>query len=773
VRCSQAREALSAWYDGERAEAAPSAVAGHVAACDRCSAFQRSLGALADLTVADIVTDAAPSDSAPSDLARAGIGWRRLSRPAVRSALRLLVVLAGLGSLVPAVADALGRDHEVHEAFAFTAAVSVALLCAAVRPHLARGYVPVIGVASALLVLTGAVDVDEGRVGFAHESRHLGVLVGFVLLVLLAAGDRPRRLPTTSPGRTRSHSRAAATAAHRLGRSIVPALAAVFVVGTILLAAPPASAHAMLEDSTPAADAVLTTPPTSVDLVFNEAVSLLADSVRVFGPDGARVDDGAVAHADGDPATAGVGVRRDLPDGTYLVSYRVVSADSHPVEGAYTFVIGHPSRGAAAAPPSDGSTPVDVALGFSRWLTYAGSALGLGGFAFLAWCWPGGWSSRRARLLVAGGIVALTAGTLVALLLKGPYDAGAGLGGITDGAQLRAVLGTTYGRAMDARLFLIALLVLLLTYREHLPARWMVAAPGVLLAGTGVTFALCGHAAAGGHRPIAIASDTLHVGAMSLWLGGLALLLGAVLGRGRREESTPPVLRFSRVASLAVTTLVATGVYQSLREVRSWDVLLHSHYGHVLLVKLGIVALVLVAAAGSRAWVWQTMNPVVQVHAATAAPPGPVVEGRPRLRRLRVSVAIETTVLLGVLVASAMLVTSDPAASTPTAHPVSESLVVGPDRVRVSAVPDAARHVRVTLDVTDADGKPTEPREVDASLSLPASRIGPLPITLVTGGQGHRTGAVSVPVPGDWRLAVTVRTSAIDEATGYVDVPVS
>jgi copper transport protein len=89
------------------------------------------------------------------------------------------------------------------------------------------------------------------------------------------------------------------------------------------------------------------------------------------------------------------------------------------------------------------------------------------------------------------------------------------------------------------------------------------------------------------------------------------------------------------------------------------------------------------------------------------------------------------------------------------------------------AVPDGERLVRVTLDVTDAEGKPTEPREVDASLSLPSSRIGPLPITLVTGGQGHRTGAVSVPVPGDWRLAVTVRTSAIDEATGYVDVPVS
>lgn len=558
----------------------------------------------------------------------------------------------------------------------------------------------------------------------------------------------------------------------RLTPSLMAALAGMFVVGMLLLSASPASAHAMLEDSTPAADAVLTTPPASVDLVFNEAVSLLPDSVRVFGPDGTRVDDGGVGHTKGDPATAGVGVRGHLPDGTYLVSYRVVSADSHPVEGAYTFVVGHASRTATATPPPDGSTPVDLGLGFSRWLTYAGSALGLGGFAFLVWCWPSGWRSRRALLLVTGGIVTLTAGTLLALLLKGPYDAGTGLGGVTDRTQLRAVLGTTYGRALDARLLLIALLVLVLTYREHLPARWLAAAPGVLLAGTGVTFALCGHAAAGSLRPIAIASDTVHVGAMSLWLGGLALLLGAVLVRARGHESTPPVLRFSRFASYAVTSLVVTGVYQSLREVRSWDVLFHSHYGHVLLVKLGIVALALVAAAGSRAWVWQTVNPVVQVHAATSAPPEPAVDGRPRLRRLRVTVTIETTVLLGVLVASAMLVTSDPAASTPTAHPVSDTLTVGPDRVRVTAVPDSARHVRVTLDVTDAAGRSTEPREVDATLSLPASRIGPLPITLETNGRGHRTGVVTVPMAGDWRLAVTVRTSAIDEATGYLDVPV-
>jgi copper transport protein len=260
---------------------------------------------------------------------------------------------------------------------------------------------------------------------------------------------------------------------------------------------------------------------------------------------------------------------------------------------------------------------------------------------------------------------------------------------------------------------------------------------------------------------------------MSIWLGGLVLLLGAVLVAGRRDEATPPVLRFSTLATCAVTVLIATGIYQTLREVRSWDVLLHTHYGHVLVVKLGIVGLAFLAAAGSRTWVWQTVNPVVPVHAITSAPTGRVIDGRPQLRRLRLSVGFETLLLIGVLVATAMLVTSDPARSSAPAGPITRTITVGPDHVRVTAVPDGARRVEVTLDVTDKSGQPIEPREIDASLALGSEQIGPLPITLDAAGRGHRTGHVSVPVPGDWQLAVTVRTSAIDEATGYVDVPIS
>ncbi len=637
VRCAQAREALSAWSDGEYADARPGPVDAHVASCPGCTAYRRGLGRIADLAV--------PATPPP-------------------------------------------------------------------------------GLAAALLA-GGGIGV-HGRTGGGRLR----------LAVVLAA------------------------------------LAALVVVVVLVLAANPASAHAVLEGSNPEADSVLTTAPSEVDLTFNEPITLVPDSVRVFGPDGSQVDNGVIGHHHGDAATASVELRPRLPDGSYLVSYRVVSADSHPISGAYTFAVGHATGTPTVATPQSGSDAVDIGLGVARWLGYAGSALGLGGFAFLVWCWPSGWASRRARGLVAGGVVTLVVGTLLALVLKGPYDEGTGLGSVTDGSLLRQVLATTYGEALDARLLLLAALVLLLTYRDHIPARILAAAPAVLLVGVGVTFALCGHAAAGGHRPLAVASDTVHVASMSIWMGGLLMLLGAVLVTAEREDATPPVLRFSTLATGAVTMLIATGTYQSLREVRSWDVLFHTHYGHVLVVKLAIVGVAFLAAAGSRTWVWQTVNPVVPVHAATAAPTEPALDGRPRLARLRLSVALETVLLIGVLVVTAMLVTSDPARPATPAGPVVTTLTVGPDRVRVSAVPDGAHRVELHLAVTDAAGKPTEPKEIDASLTLTAEKIGPLPVALEKMGPGRRMGHVAVPVPGTWQLAVTVRTSAIDEVTRYLDVPI-
>jgi copper transport protein len=208
--------------------------------------------------------------------------------------------------------------------------------------------------------------------------------------------------------------------------------------------------------------------------------------------------------------------------------------------------------------------------------------------------------------------------------------------------------------------------------------------------------------------------------------------------------------RFSRVALGAVGVLVATGAYQAWRQVRSWGAVTATTYGRELLVKLALVALILVVAAASRRWVRGTRTDVGV---------------------LRRRVAVEAGGIVAVLAVTSALVATAPARSA--YHPsVSANLRLGPDVVQVSAVPAGDRRMQVHLYLFDRRDRPTEPRQVTASVSLPSQHIGPLPLRLSKVGRGHRIADVAVPVAGDWSLAVVVRTSAIDEYTRSLTLPI-
>jgi copper transport protein len=105
-----------------------------------------------------------------------------------------------------------------------------------------------------------------------------------------------------------------------------------------------ASAHAALTSSDPGDGSVLKSAPRQVTVTFSESVGLLDDSLRVLTPENRRVHTGEVSHADGRSDTARVTLPRGLGTGTFTVAWRVVSADSHPISGAFTFSIGKPSH---------------------------------------------------------------------------------------------------------------------------------------------------------------------------------------------------------------------------------------------------------------------------------------------------------------------------------------------------------------------------------------------------------------------------------------------
>ncbi|WP_399088259.1 copper resistance CopC/CopD family protein [Streptomyces sp. BBFR2] len=468
----------------------------------------------------------------------------------------------------------------------------------------------------------------------------------------------------TTPTGTAARPRRGAV---RLRRAVAARLPAVAVaLCTLLLAtAAPAQAHAALTGSDPAQGAVVAHAPEQVTLSFSEGVAMGDDSVRVLDPHGTRVDRGKLRDlCSGESVKYGTGLPPGLPDGTYTVAWQAVSADSHPVSGAFTFSIGAPSATKAPLPQQEaGGGPAGALYGVARYLAYAGFVLLFGGAAFVLLCRPAAAGVRSVqRLTVHGGWVLLTAATLALLLLRGPYTGSGDLAGIADLDSLRAVLATKTGIALTARLLLLAAAALFVTLlfgayertRRAADAGGVEGAPGgaartgpapgeatapgptgdaadpgspggpaqgsgaaarvrlrrltagltaggaLLAVATAATWSFAEHASTGLQPGLAIPVDLLHLLAVATWLGGLAALVVSLYWGPPVERAA--VRRFSRLAFGSVLALVATGLYQSWRQVGTVHALTGTAYGRLLMFKAGLVLLLVGLAWISRRW---------------------------------------------------------------------------------------------------------------------------------------------------------------------------
>ncbi|PWI12409.1 hypothetical protein DIZ27_02290 [Streptomyces sp. NWU339] len=386
------------------------------------------------------------------------------------------------------------------------------------------------------------------------------------------------------------------------------------VTGALLAGAAPASAHAALTGSDPRQGTVVDKAPTQVSLAFSEPVAVSDDSLRVLDPKGKRADKGDPANPSGTTYT--VQLLSGLPDGTYTVTYQVVSADSHPVAGAFTFSIGAPSETSvqASAQASDDG-PVGWLYGFGRYMSYAGFVVMAGGAAFVLACWRPGTGVRAVQRLVVSGWLTLTAATLALLLLRGSYTRSGKVGDIFDMSLLGEVLQTKTGAALVSRLLLLAAAALFIAVlfgaaqdqrddAEKRDLTFGLAIGGtVVAAGLAASWAMSEHASQGLQPGIAMPVDIVHLLAVAAWLGGLTALLVA-LYRAPAETAVDAaaVQRFSRLAFGSVVALVVTGIYQSWRQLGSWSALTDTRYGQLLLAKIGLVVVMVGLAYFSRRW---------------------------------------------------------------------------------------------------------------------------------------------------------------------------
>ncbi|MFF1337966.1 copper resistance CopC/CopD family protein [Streptomyces sp. NPDC058290] len=647
--------------------------------------------------------------------------------------------------------------------------------------------------------------------------------------------------------------------------ALLPRLALVLaaLLTALFTAAGPATAHAALTASDPKDGAVVATAPAQVTLSFSEQVAMGDDSIRVMDPQGRRVDTGELRDmCSGSTIRYGTALHSGLPDGTYTVAWQAVSADSHPVSGAFTFSIGAPSATSVALPTGQaGGGPVGIAYGIARYAAYGGFTVLVGGAAFILLCWRRGAAQRPLQKLVVRAWVTLTAATLAMLVLRNPYTGSGKFADALDLDGLKAVLETKPGASLVSRLLLLGAAALFIAVLFGAYAR-RTAETGdtgkgkssdkgkdkgqgqgqtadkeandllfglgiggaVVAGGIAATWALSEHASTGIQPGIAMPADILHLLAVAAWLGGLTALLVALHKVPGIEREA--VQRFSRVAFVSVLVLTVTGIYQSWRQVGSWSALTGTSYGRLLLLKVGLVAVLVAIAYVSRSWTGRLTDAPAGKPAkiarqrdvsretrpaAVTVPEDPkraaqlarqraardnarekqVRDADPTRAGLRRSVLAEAGVAVVLLAVTTVLTSTEPGRTAEQASGRESAATAVPNRAIKVTLPfetggeNGKGSVRVELDpgrvganslhvwVDDPEGKPLDIPEIKVAFTLPAKDIGPLPLIPERAAPGHWSASgVQLPLTGEWRIDVTVRTSDIDQTTVQKNVKI-
>lgn len=524
----------------------------------------------------------------------------------------------------------------------------------------------------------------------------------------------------------------------------------------VLLPASTASAHATLLSSDPPDGAVVQSSPGAVTLTFDETVTLTDSSVQVFDARG----DAVPAEVRGRDAVVSAVLGEKLTDGTYVVAWRVVSADAHPVAGSLTFSVGTPSASVTAPQVAAADDPaLTRALGVTAALNYLALFLACGLVLFGLWVVRDvsldAGIDQRLRIWrgCAAAVAVFTA--LNAVPLRGADDLGLGLHGMGDPSTLDLAL---VGRDVLVLALQVAGLVVALLLTRHR----LVATTGALVAASSPAWV--GHSRSHGPGLLVLPADVLHLMAGAVWLGGL-VGLGLVLGSlRRRERDAATVLsRFSAIAAAVLALVTLTGVIAAWRILGSWSALVHTAYGQVLLVKVAVVA----AAAGVAGFNRWRLLPRVVAEGGQAA-------GGEAARVVRSAVWAEASVLVVVLGLTGFLTDLSPNQRS-TAGPAKPSTVsattAGDTRVLATITPGTVGPNTVTVQLQDDSGLPLDGFAAP-TVSLSSSKVDLGTVRVRPVASGTYAGQVVLPRPGTWTVQVSVRRTRFDNPVAAVQVQV-
>jgi copper transport protein len=490
----------------------------------------------------------------------------------------------------------------------------------------------------------------------------------------------------------------------------------------VALWAAPAAAHAVLTGTEPADRAILSAAPEAVLLHFNEPVSPV--SVQLLDAAGGRVETRATVS----DSTLRIALPPGLASGAYIASWRVTSADSHPVAGSLVFAIGAAPASWAAAPAAEDDT-MPLLLALARALLSATLLFAAGGVFYDRIVAP-------APGLLRPVLTATAAAALLSILVVGLQGAVLSGGPVSSAEAWRVGAASTRG---TSALVTLAGLLLLATARRNL------ALLGALIALSGVAFT--GHTGTASPRWAIAPLLVAHVALAAFWLGSLAPLLASL-------PEPRPLRRFSRIASGAVPLLLLAGLGLALVHLDRLNALIETPYGEMLFRKLVLVALLLGLAALNRLWL------------------------TPRLPKssgfLRATILAEIALGLAILTLTAFL-SQTPPPSSPHAHAQHAHL-------HGIVVPLEARGRTGELEITPAmPGRnllllrldlPAEPKEVTIELSLPGAGIEPLRRTMEADNGAYVLEGPELSVAGTWRLRISVLVDDFEQVALEAEMPI-
>jgi copper transport protein len=507
-----------------------------------------------------------------------------------------------------------------------------------------------------------------------------------------------------------------------------------------LLGTGEALAHASLIQSDPTDRAVVAQPPQKLTLTFNEPVSPLV--LRLLLPNGETIDLDNVT-------TAGAIVTVTPPAGplrgTYLLSWRVISADSHPVGGALTFSIGEPS--APPALPQESDIRLRGAIWLAKLLLYAGLFVGAGGVFYSRWIAiepSAAWIGTTVRVALSCGLLA----ALVSLGFQGLDVLSLPLSRIREAQAWQSGLATAYG--LTACIAAVSLLLGLVAHAAKGPlARWCAA---LSLAGVGAALAASGHAATARPQWATRPAVFLHGLSVAFWIGALAPLAASLAGRNGRAA----LARFSRAIPAPVVVLVASGFLLAIVQLQRLDALWTTSYGWLLFAKLVAVSVLLALAATNR---WLT--PRVIGGDRTAA--------RWLVRSLRAELAL-VALILGI-VACWRFTPPPRSLFAAAAQPVHVHIHAAKAMADLQIEPESEAGRQITVSVLDGEFRPLAAKEVELVLSRPAAGIEPLRWAATRlDTTTWRIERVRLPATGRWHARIEILVNDFEKVAVEDDI---